>query len=300
MTLSARSMPLRRCLWRSDSISPEPTAASTWNQAPRSCALSASASSGSIAPRSVVPAVPTIAITCSSAGIASGSIAPVSSVGIPITASVPRPSSAAERRTLSWAACDATIRHSLGGRPWVRTFSPARSRASRRPSRFEAVPPIVITPEPVSPSPWSCASRVTSASSTNVPAGEASNASIDWLVVATASSAAAAAISGAGWRCATVIGSPRRMPPSRMGFTSSRTVWRGEPSSGSGSSVAALASSTGVSGERGPGIAAALITASATACAASRKAWWLLGSPLRNIRAAMIARVAQRSGYGGR
>ena len=66
------------------------------------------------------------------------------------------------------------------------------------------MPPIVITPEPVSPRPWSCASRVTSASSTNVPAGEASKASIDWLVTPTASSAAAAEISGAGWRCATV------------------------------------------------------------------------------------------------
>ena len=83
--------------------------------------------------------------------------------------------------------------------------SPARSRASSSPSRFDAVPPIVITPEPLSPRPWSCASRVTSASSTNVPAGDASKASIDWLVAPTASSAAAAEISGAGWRWATRV-----------------------------------------------------------------------------------------------
>ena len=55
MTLSARSMPFRRGRWRGLRTRPEPTAASTWNQASRRRARSASASSGSIAPRSVVP-----------------------------------------------------------------------------------------------------------------------------------------------------------------------------------------------------------------------------------------------------
>ena len=96
----ARSMPSsrRRCV--SDSVSPDPTAASTWNQAPSSWARSAIASSGSIAPRSVVPAVPTIAITSSfsvSSRSASTDIVPSGVVGTAITASVPSPSSAAER-----------------------------------------------------------------------------------------------------------------------------------------------------------------------------------------------------------
>ena len=286
MTLFARSMPCSRGRWFGLSTRPEPTAASTWNQAPCACARSASASSGSIAPRSVVPAVPTMAITCSprvAASKASSDIAPVASVSTPITDSVPRPSSAALRRMLSWLASDATIRQSLGGRPARRTSVPARSRASSSPSRFEAVPPIVITPEPVSPSPCSRASQPTSASSANVAAGEASNASIDWLVTPTASSPAAAAISGAGCRCATVVGSPRRRPPRRSGSSSSSTRPIGAPSAGHGSSASAIArSSAAAIGERGPGTASARESASTVASTASRSAAWVAGSAVTN------------------
>ena len=62
MTESARAMPARRGASRSESASPAPTAASTCSHAPCCCARSAIASSGSIAPASVVPAVATIAI----------------------------------------------------------------------------------------------------------------------------------------------------------------------------------------------------------------------------------------------
>ena len=67
-----------------------------------------------------------------------------------MTASVPSPSSAAERLMLS---CEASLAADpprvLREARRLRTPSvPVRSRASRRPSKFNAVPPIVITPEP--------------------------------------------------------------------------------------------------------------------------------------------------------
>ena len=107
------------------------------------CAWSAIASSGSIAPRSVVPAVPTIAITSSSrvsSRSASTDIVPSGMVGTAMTASVPSPSSAAERRTLSCEFADAAIRQRFCGSPSRRTSWPARSRASSRPEQVRRRP----------------------------------------------------------------------------------------------------------------------------------------------------------------
>ena len=100
-------------------------------------------------------------------------------------------------------------------------------------------------------------------SSTNVAAGEASKASIDWLVTPTASSAAAAEISGAGWRWATQYRVPEpdaavEDRPERL-----KDGFQRRPSRpGTGSRLAtASASSVGVPSDRaGPAVARRLAT----------------------------------------
>ena len=126
------------------------------------------------------------------------SIAPRASVATPTTASAPSPSTAAARRTLSCAAAEVTIRQRAlcarqpGAGAVTAPRAQARSRASSRPSRFDAVPPLVSTPEPAAGGPSVAASQRTRRSSTSVAAGDCSKESSDWFVAPIASSAAAA------------------------------------------------------------------------------------------------------------
>ena len=59
---------------------------------------------------------------------------------------------------LSCELADAAIRQRFWRQPVAPHVCPARSRASSSPSRFDAVPPIVITPDPLG-NPCSSASR---------------------------------------------------------------------------------------------------------------------------------------------
>ena len=136
MTLSARSMPFRRWRWRSESVSPEPTAASTWNHAPRAVRLVGErvervdraevGRPGRADDRDHVLVV---------AGSRRGPSRRSRRCGMPITASVPSPSSAAERRTLSCAACDATIRHWFCGSPVSADVGPGPVAREQQPEQ---------------------------------------------------------------------------------------------------------------------------------------------------------------------
>ena len=239
MTLSARSMPLRRWLWRSESVSPEPTAASTWNHASRSACLVGEARRAGRSRRGrSCPRCRRSRSRARRSGSRRGRGAPVSSVGTPITAFVPRPSSAAERRTLS---CAAARRHDpplVGRQPvGVARPSPARSRASSSPSRFDAVPPIVITPEPA----------VAEAVQLREPRDErvlherARGRGVEGIHRLVGDADREFGRGGGDQRRGVEVGdragSPSRMPPARIGAMSSRTCSSGAPSSGSGSSA---------------------------------------------------------------
>ena len=294
---SARSMPCSSGARSGESASAEPTAASTCNHAPHAAARSATASSGSIAPRSVVPAVATIAIglhpaRASAASVSSSadiSIRPRSSVGTPTTAPAPSPMTAAERRTLSCAADEATIRQpawpsgSPSPRSGPRTASHARSRASSSASRLDAVPPLVSTPDPPG-RPSMFASQRTRWSSTSVAAGAWSNESSDWFVAPIASSAATAGRSVGHCRCAAQRGSETWTPWARTVSRSSATSSASStPSSGHGSMAAIVAASiAGSAPENGRSCARAAATASATSSAASRSWACDAGSAVRN------------------
>ena len=92
-----------------------PNAASTWNTSPRTCARSARASSGSVAPVFTVPALPTTQNGCSPAR-RSASMAPSSagsdirkssSTAIRRSEAFPSPSTANARATELWASSEA-------------------------------------------------------------------------------------------------------------------------------------------------------------------------------------------------
>ena len=128
---------------------------------------------------------------------------------------------------------------------------------------------------------------MTSASSTNVAAGEASNASIDWLVTPTASSAAAAGDQRRGVQVGDAVRVPEPDPTVEHGREVARApASSGAPSSGQRVDRARppLASSVGRSGERGPGSARRLDSASTvSARPLARSAAWVAGSAVTNI-----------------
>ena len=153
-------MPFSRGRWRGERTRPEPTAASTWNQAPRGCARGRRArrAGRSRRGRSSRPCrrSRSRAGRRVSSSSASSDSAPVASVGTPITASVPSPSSAAERRMLSWLARRGHDPPVVGRQAVARARSrppgraPAAARAGSRPSRPSSSRPSRSAPSPCS------------------------------------------------------------------------------------------------------------------------------------------------------
>ena len=257
-------MPFRRGRWRAESTSPEPTAASTWNQAPRSAAPV-----GERVERVDRAEVGRARRADDGDHVLARDRARRTrrATSAPVRVGRRRRSrrrcrARAARR--SGGCCrgwprEATIRQALGGSPSRRTSSPpGRAPAAGRAGSTRCRPSS-SRPTRRRRSPCSRASQRTSASSTKVAAGEASKASIDWLVTPTASSAAAAAISGAGCRCATrarvaepdaAVEHRRERPPAPAPAA--------RPRAGTGRARRRpRRARSGVSGERGPGSAAA-------------------------------------------
>ncbi len=154
--------------------------------------------SGSIAPKSVVPAVATTAIGTRPSATQSDSAllsAPTSirrseSVGTVTTAASPRPSRRAAFWTLKCPSTDAKIRRlasSSRARP-----ARARSRARCRPWRLDWVPPLVKIPSAPLPNPIRAAVQSTRCRSTKVPPTLWSKVSREELTPDTKTSASSA------------------------------------------------------------------------------------------------------------
>lgn len=176
--------------------------------------------SGSIAPKSVVPAVATTAIGTSPAATQSASALPSApasirrspSTGTVTTASSPRPSTRAAFWTLKCPSTDAKIRSSVGSSVAV---SRARSRASSSPWRLDWVPPLVKIPSAPGPKPIRPQVQSTRCRSTNVPPTDWSKVSRLELTADTNTSASSAGITTGQLRWAAYDGSWNHTASSR-------------------------------------------------------------------------------------
>ncbi len=134
-------------------------------------------------------------------------------------------------------------------------------------STFEAVPPEVMIPEPLTGIPIKSASQSKRCSSTSVPEGDWSQESMDWLEAAMASSVTTAGTRVGGCRWATQAGSLGTTPCDHTVCPSSwRTSVSSRPVSGQ-ISVDQISScrAAGVRFERGPRGRARLSTAQVAA-----------------------------------
>jgi hypothetical protein len=226
-----------------------------------------------------VPAVATSAIGISDALVSeritastrSGLSRPWWSAGIATTDRSPRPSRRAALRTEKCAVEEHTMRkrRAVSVSPSSAIEAPARSRASKRPIRFDCVPPLVNTPSACGPSPYCAVSQAISRPSTCVAAGAWSHESSDWLVAETTASAASEASSGGQCRCAAHCGCATRTELRTIRRrTSSSVASRPAPSSGATSMSSRRSSSAGVTAGSGPP-AAPISAPTASAAAAS-------------------------------
>ena len=279
-----------RPLARSESTRPEPTAASTWNHAPRSAARGRRARRAGRSRRGrSCPAVPTIAITCSPSIAASSA----SSDSAPVRVGRDADHGLGAEPEQRGRAADAVVRGRGGDDPPVVGRQPVAAHVLARAVARQQQPEQVrgrpahrhharaARAEPVLAREPARRARPPRTS----PAGEASKASIDWLVTPTASSAAAAGDQRRGVQvrdaCAGRRAGCRRRGSARGPRGPARAA---RPRAGSGSS----ASRGGVEllgGERRARAgqrARAAASASTTASAAARSASWVRGSAVTN------------------
>ena len=181
-------------------------------------------------------------------------------------------------------AADATIRQSLGGTPSRRTFSPARSRASSSPSRFEAVPPIVITPEPSAAEPV-LARQPAHERVLDVGRGRRGVEGVHRLV---GDADGELGRGGGDQRRGVQVRDRARVAEPDPAVQDRRErppapARAGRPRAGTGRARRRRPCSCSVvSGERGPGRRGARASASTTAFAAARSASWERGSAVTN------------------
>lgn len=156
--------------------SPQPYAASTCIQVPYWAQSSAISGSGSMEPKSVVPAVATTAMgtspssrqRSSSRARATVCIRLSRSTGMVTTASGPRPRSVADFLTLKWLTSEANTRILVGCSACSDLVS---SRASSSAWRLDWEPPEVKTPSAAGPRPIRLVVQSMSLRSIRVPCG---------------------------------------------------------------------------------------------------------------------------------
>ena len=205
---SARSSPATRKRCAGTRPKTAPIAPSTCSHKPRLEQRSAIASRGSTAPRTVVPAVATTAITgwparsnrSSSCSRAWGSKRPAPSTAIGQRASGGRPITASALAIETWASALATTTARLS------VAKPRLRRAATRAIRLERVPPLAPKPPLPGGMPSWPANQAVRLRSSRVRLGESSSASRLLLRPAQISSAAMEAARGGGSRWARAPG----------------------------------------------------------------------------------------------